>query len=719
MRDATITRRGFIAATAGALGAVTAAGAAGSAWDAALAANYQTSDDVELIYSSCAGCSNNCGFTAYVSEGKLGKVIGDAENPASGGKLCAIGYAYPQIVESDKRVVEPMKKNAQGTFEPISWDEAFTAIASVIGGMQPEKLAFIGNGRPTSSFYGERFMWALGSANVYSDDAARSLARKAGTYAALGFEGYTPDVAHSKMTLYLCDGALGGMYPAQLAAMQAGHENGARIVVAGPGMTGDVKFADEWLAVKPGTQLALVLALANDMLENGYDANFVAAQGVGFEEFRTAIMPYNAHWAEGITGVEANAISELAADLREAAPACSVALDRRGGNGALYGNSGELARATALLNALLGCYNQKGGALVNVAVRPGELQGITPVDAPKAERVGDRDYPLGAQVGGSAAAAIKAAHDGAISGLIFCGTDFAGDAASPEYVRSAIEGCDLSVCIDIEMSETAQACQYVLPDVSYLERDELPAFVDGPTPGVTMRNAVLAVANVATKPLQDIFCGLAKACGIGDLFDFSAEDVARAQLQSVGVSYDGAASIGSVAFHDKAVAYGELPAWNTPSGKVEFASEACKVAGVSAAPTWVEPSNMSTEGQFALVSGSLPINSGALAGSVESLALIAAKYDLSRVWLNVQDANRLHVASGDAVTLVNQTERKATVRVTDCVMPGVVFVPSGFGRSKSGDDGVNVADLVPFAIEPAYGAGMVRDAALTVQKAGA
>ena len=724
MRETTITRRGFLAAAAGTVGVAAAVGVANSPWDSALGVNYETDENVRLVHSSCRGCANNCGFTAYVNQGKLGKVIGDAANPASGGKLCAVGYAYPQIAESKDRVVEPLKKNAKGTFDPITWDEAFSEIASAIEGIDPSKLAFIGDGQPTSSFYGERFMWALGSANVYTDDAMRTLARKAGTFAALGVEGYEPDVEHSKLTVYICDGAVGGMSPAQVAAMQAGHANGARIVAVGPCRTDDMCLADEWLAVKPATQLALVLALSSELLRNGYDANFVAAQGSGFDAYRTAVLPYTAAWAEGVTGVSANAIQALAASLAQAAPACSVALDRRQGNGALYGNSGELARATALLNALLGCYNQKGGALVNARVRLGALEGIPVVDAPSASRIGDADYPLAAAVGGTAAAALRAAHDGQVRGLIFCGTDYVADAASPSYLRSAIEGCDLSVCIDVELSETAQACQYVLPDMSYLERDELPAFVDGPTPSVVMRRAVLDVVNPVAMPLDRIIWHLASECGFGDAFDFEQDDVARAQLASVGVSFEGAVANGTVSLSDRALAYGQMPAWGTPSGKIEFASEACQVAGLSAAPTWKEPAQLPAGAQLALVSGALPVNSGGLAANVDSLAAIIAKYDLTRVWLNGQDAQNLGIAEGDEALLSNQADVKATAHVTSCVVPGAVYVPAGFGRTSAGQTkaagvGVNVAELVPFAIEDGYGAGMVRDAVLTVQKAGA
>ena len=724
MQDTTITRRGFLATAAGAAVATAAVGASRSAWDQAFGVNYHSDEDVREVHSTCYGCGANCGFTAYVNKGKLGKVIGDAENPSAAGKLCAIGYAYPRVAEGEDRLVEPLKRNAQGGFDPITWDQAFSEIAARVGSMQPQELAFIGDGRPTSSFYGKRLMWALGSANVYTDDAAHSLSRKAGTYAAIGAEGYTPDVEHSQMTLLVCDGALDGMRPAHIAALETARQNGAHIVMVGPVQSGDTRFASEWLGIKPGSQLALVLALSAELLRDGYDKAFVDAQGAGFDEYRAAVSSYGAKWAEGVTGLPEDSIERLAAELRNAAPACSVSLGLREGNGALYGNSGELARATALLNALLGCYNQKGGALVDVCVRPGELDGIEAVAAPNAQRVGDTDYPLAAQVGGSSAVALKAAHEGALHGVIFCETDYAADASSPSYVRSAIEGCDLSVYVGTELCETAQACQYVLPDVSYLERADLPSFVDGPVPSVVTHSAAIDVLHAGTKPLDEIFGGLAKACGVGDAFDFSLEDVARAQLESVGVSYDGAVSVGTVSLAEDAVTYGELPVWGTPSGKIEFASDTCRAAGLSASPMWVEPTHVLADGQLALASGALPVNAGGLAADDDAIAMLISKYDLSRVWLNEADAKRLGIADGDTVTLANQSDLTARVRVTNRVVPGAVFVPEGFGRTSSGEAhakgvGVNVADLVPFAVEAAYGSGMVRDAVLTVQKAGA
>lgn len=84
------------------------------------------------VHSLCNSCSSKCGYYAYVVDGELTKLIGDEAHPNAQGKLCARGYGYSQIAYSPDRLTDPMKKNENGEFEVIGWDQALSEIGQKV-----------------------------------------------------------------------------------------------------------------------------------------------------------------------------------------------------------------------------------------------------------------------------------------------------------------------------------------------------------------------------------------------------------------------------------------------------------------------------------------------------------------------------------------------------------------------------------------------------------
>lgn len=725
-----LTRRSFLAGTAGVIGAAGLAGYVGfGAWEQAYADKAAPNGNISMVHSTCNACSNKCGFTAYVRDGKLQKLIGDTNNPMCKGKLCARGYAYAEIAYSEDRLTDPLKKNDKGDFEAISWDQALQEIGdkvkSIVNGDGAQALALVHDPRPSGQYYAKRFMNALGSSNVYTHGAACYESRESGIKQVIGANSWTSDVANSKMTMFIGRSYADGIRPAALASMQAAHDAGAHLVIVDPRFTNSQKFADEWVPIKPGTDLALVLAMCNVVIREGrYDKDFVAANVSGFDEFAQNVAQYTAHWAAGITGVDEQVIARLAHEMADAAPACSIESGWRGPSGCQYKNSGELARTVAIFNALMGCYNQEGGALLLPGVSAGTLDASKFPTVPKVEAkmVGANDYPLA--VDGSALAAAKAAHDKQIKGMFFYNCNMVGGYSNPAYLKDAVEGLDLSVCIDVQMSETAEACQYVLPDTSYLERSELPAFQSGKVPSVSMRTQVIDKVHPNTKPVDEIFTDLANACGVGQYFGFSMDDLAKAQLESVGVDIDAARQNGTVYFNDKAFSYGTTPEWKTPTGKIQFTSDACAKAGYTAAPSWIEPQTMPMGNELRLIEAKQPIHSHTMTANNETLMNITKKYDLTRAWVNTQDAQQLGISDGDTIQITNDTATgEVTAHVTDRIVQGALYLPSGYGVTVKDQHtaygvGLRPADFVPFQMEPGYGSAMSHEACVTIKKVG-
>ena len=177
MSEHAITRRSFLAGSAGAVALTAAAGYVSfDAWEQAHADDGAQGGETKTVHSLCNACSSKCGFTAYVVDGRLTKLIGDEDHPYAQGKLCARGYGYSQIAYSKDRLTDPLKKNDKGAFEAISWDQAYSEIAekvkAIIADKGPQALAMVQDPRPSGKYYTKRFMNALGSANVYTHGAA-------------------------------------------------------------------------------------------------------------------------------------------------------------------------------------------------------------------------------------------------------------------------------------------------------------------------------------------------------------------------------------------------------------------------------------------------------------------------------------------------------------------------------------------------------------------
>ena len=734
MSENAITRRSFLAGTAGVATLAATAGCVGfGSWEQAQAADTVEGGETKAVHSLCNSCSSKCGFTGYVRDGRLGTMIGDPNHPYCEGTLCARGYAYASIAYSEDRLTDPLKKNDKGEFEPISWEQAYSEIAekvrSIVSESGPQALAMIQDPRPSGSYYTKRFMNALGSANVYTHGVACNMSKNSGMTQAIGASDFTADVANAKMVMFIGRSYADGIRPSSLHALQKAHERGCHVVVVDPRCNNSTLFADEWLPINPGTDLALILGMAHVLVEEGkYDKDYVAECTVGFEDWAARLVEYTPEWAAEKTGIAAETIKRLANEMWNAAPAASIEQSWRAAFGCSYQNSGETARALCLFNTLLGCWGVEGGAYFPASQSAGKISDprFAAPAAPKDEILGQAEYPLSLSGMGVSLHALQLIPEGGVKGVFFyqsnCVAGYSNPATLSEYVGAA----ELSVAIDVQMTETCQACQYVLPDTSYLERLEVPEFVGGKVPVVSLRDQVIEKVHPNTRPVDQIFTELAEACGVGEYFQFTVEELADEQLKTVGLSLEALRKAGgTVAFPEKALEFGQKKTWKTPAGKVQFTSEACEKAGLPASPGWLDPMVMPSEGHFRLIGGKQAIHTHTQTANIEGLMEITKQYGLDRVWMNEDVAAQMGISDDDEIELSSSTFTGRTrVHTTPRINPTAIFLPSHYGCSVKEQKtaygvGLRQMDFVPFHIEPAYGGAMTQETVVTVKKVGA
>ena len=106
------------------------------------------------------------------------------------------------------------------------------------------------------------------------------------------------------MIMYIGRSVADAVRPAHLLALQKAHDNGAKVVMVDPRCNNSTVFADEWLPINPGTDLAFLLAMSHVFIRDGiYDAAYVAENVVGFDEFAAGVKDCTPAWAEAICGI--------------------------------------------------------------------------------------------------------------------------------------------------------------------------------------------------------------------------------------------------------------------------------------------------------------------------------------------------------------------------------------------------------------------------------
>lgn len=420
------TRRTFLKGTA-ATAALAAVGTCSvAAWRAEQAEAAATGAVKIQGASLCNGCSSKCGLIATALDGRLWTVEGMKEHPYSKGTLCGRGHGAAQWAYSDGRLTQPMKRAADGSFAPISWDDALSEIGAkvqeIIAEAGPEALAIIQDPRPSGKYYSKRFMNALGSPNVYTHAAACNLSKESGIQEATGAQNFSVDFPNTKMVVFIGRSYGDGIRPSSVKSLAGAAEGGARVVIVDPRLNNTGVFATDWVPIRPGADIAFLLGIANVLVTRDlYDHAFVEQSAVGFPEFAAQVTEYTPEWAEGICDVPADTIVEIAESLAAAAPACAIEPSWRAAFGCAYQNSFETARAVCAVNALLGCWGQKGGALITSSPKAGDVDPVKFPEVPKpaAKRLGDAEYPLALSGTGTNLAVLNGCADGVIQGVFF------------------------------------------------------------------------------------------------------------------------------------------------------------------------------------------------------------------------------------------------------------------------------------------------------------
>lgn len=728
MTKFTLSRRTFLK-SAGAAGALVAVGGGVASL---LDRNLTTADGFEgrqsetprLVPTVCEMCDARCGVLAYVAGGRLIKLEGNYNHSHSLGRICARGVAGLKLLYSPQRLKFPMKRTPEGKFERLTWEKAFAEIGERLKAIRreagAESLAWAYHAH-LSQMWDQQFMRAFGSPNVFTQASKHDLSR---TIACNHMLGQVPvaDYANSEYIMILGYDPAESIFVSELKAIMEAKEKGARVVSVDPRLGQIAAQSHEWVPIKPGTEIALLLAMVNVVInENLYDSHFVTRYTIGFDSLKSTLSDATPGWASLITGIPADSIQRLARELAASRPACVVDIGFHSTVNEQYSNSLGMARAALSLNALLGNVGSKGGLLAPALNPAGKFQPPpTPaITVKRADGAGGAEYPLASASDGIVQLLPEIILSGKpypIRGLVVNHHNPVLSLPNTGKVVQALKKLDLLVVIDVQWSETAELAHYILPESSYLERYDPLAGSQLLLPEVALRQPVVKPL-YDTKPAYEIVAGMAEAAGLGQYFNFTIDDVLRAQLLPTRMTLE-RLERGSVWRQSETVEYG-VPRFHTESGKIEFYCDRLFKAGLDPISTYQPPREVPDGHAFRLVRGDEALHNGS---STQNNAWLNALSPDNRLWINESRAVRLDIRDGSWVRVKSTSgEVRAKARVTEGIRPEAVFLVHGFGHTAAMQKfargkGVNDNRLTNDTAEPVSGSAALNETIVTVEK---
>jgi anaerobic selenocysteine-containing dehydrogenase len=442
-----------------------------------------------VVRSHCRNCHGGCGVLAYVKDGKIAKIAGDPDCPVSHGTLCSKGLASTQLVYHPDRLTCPVKRKGSkgsGKWERISWEEALETIAGRILAYKEEfgaeSVVFgYGTGRENEAVI-YRIANLLGSPNVltaghfcYGPRIATSILT-CGTNPIVDYENHPQCLMMwgNNVVISNPDCYKGEPFSVALDA-------GAKLIVVDPRLTRAAARADIWLQLRPGTDTALALGLAQVIINEGlYDREFVENYTHGWEEFVRRVNEYPPEKVERITWIPRQKIVQAARLFAETKPAAiqwGVAIEQQN-------TCADNDRILLCLMGITGNIDRPGGQVLFKTppihnVGKFGAHGMLPPEQ-AAKRLGGDRFRL---AGRFAIIQPKAIWDAILDEkpypvkmLFFISSNPLMTRANAREVYRALEKVDFMAVSDFFLTPTAELADIVLPASTWLEMDYIGDF---------------------------------------------------------------------------------------------------------------------------------------------------------------------------------------------------------------------------------------------------
>ncbi|NNE42872.1 MAG: molybdopterin-dependent oxidoreductase [Gemmatimonadetes bacterium] len=643
----------------------------------------------EIVATTCSLCVNKCGLYAMVREGVIRTLEPNPTYPKSHGMLCAKGNSAISMLYDPNRLKSPLIRTGprgSGEFRTASWEEALDHVAERLGAVRdelgPEGVLF----SSTEGFQEEFFLWftkVWGSPNVARHPTLCLASMVNGMFNTFGA---TPDFDLTRSRYVIMAGAnrFESLVNPDSVDLMRGLGNGPKIVVVDPRFTITASKADEWLPIRPGTDLALVLAMIHVIIQEGrWDRDFVERYTVGFEELAEHVKPYTPEFAAGQCDLDAEVIRRIAREFADAAPRVVFYPGRRS---SWNTNDTQFRRGIGIINAIVGAWDRPGALVPKAKIPLGEPDIFPPDDIEVGRLDGlEEAFPLANRRDGAylnIRRAVLEADTPPVKAWMVYKQNPLHSVPESRKTLEMMEKLDFICTIDTQVSDTAWMSDVVLPESFYLERTDPLHSLSGAVPVVAMRQQVVPPRH-DTRSCFWIMKQLAERLDRAEYFDFTMEEWIEAQAEDLPVSLEELRRKGYYADRDEPVFGKTLEEgyrFRTKTGKIELVSARYAENGYDPLPVYRPPSTVPS-GRYRLLTGRTAIYTHS---SLQSSRLLAeVDPDGPNLWIHPDVAARHGLEDGQETGIRSDFgEATVPVTVTDRIRADCVFLPHGFGHQS-------------------------------------
>ena len=375
-----VDRRAFLRGSGLAIGGLSALAATGGTVTKASAATVADSK-VEIIKSVCTHCAVGCTVMAEVQNGVwIGQEPG-WDSPINLGAHCAKGASVREHAHGERRLKYPMKKEG-GEWKRISWEDAINEIGDGMMKIReesgPDSVYWLGSAKFSNeqAYLFRKFASYWGTNNVDHQARICHSTTVAGVANTWGYGAMTNSMndIHNSRAILLVGGNPAEAHPVSLLhILKAKEENNAPLIVIDPRFTRTAAHADEYVRLRPGTDVAMIWGLLWHIFENQWeDRDYIRSRVYGMDQIRAEVKKWTPEETERVTGIPGSQLERVARTMANNRPGTIIWC--MGGTQHTTGNNNT--RAYCILQLALGNIGTSGGG-ANIFRGHDNVQGAT------------------------------------------------------------------------------------------------------------------------------------------------------------------------------------------------------------------------------------------------------------------------------------------------------------------------------------------------------
>ncbi|MGP1485445.1 MAG: thiosulfate reductase PhsA [Campylobacter sp.] len=685
----------------------------------------------KTVYSFCEMCSSRCPIEANVVDGKNVFIQGNHKVGGTLTSVCARGGSGHDQLYDPQRIVKPLIRvgeRGENKWREASWDEALDLVSKKMLEIKDkygaQSFIFTAKSSQTHKLM-TTFASAYGSPNCFSHFSCCPITYQMVCQHMYGDAKLKRDFSNAKYIVNFGHNLFEGLVISdtkKLASMA--EKEDTKLLVLDPRFSVVAAKADEWLPVKPGTDLAFVLALIHTWIKNDtYDKEFIEKFTIGFDKVIEATKDTTPIWQESITGIPAKTVERIAKEIYKAAPKVIIDWGHK-----TTTTKAEYMRTRAIMtaNAMMGNWEKKGGIFggkgakkYNKLIGEDLIPEITNPDAaikvPKIQRLDyagedgknkfvSRSHGVLMEIPD----AILSEKPYPIKGWFSIRFNQMINVAGTQKTIDAMKKLDFIVCSDVYMSDFAIWADVILPESTYLERDEGIEDKSGQKPAYMIRNKVVEPIG-DTKNGYDIFRQLAAKMNIDEAYTNKTMDEWRmqqvkgnAELLSKlikdgyvtwkvpGILFREEASVkefvktypfaagfvGENGLMDSQVKF------KTDSGKIELFSQNVEAQFPNYGCLNTLNMDVYDGHELCLMTGKTPIHTN---GHTQNVKFLNDLMSEAPIWINPKTAKKRGLKDGDSVIVQNKfAKEKGKIMITQGIREDTLFLYHGFGHESAG-----------------------------------